>query len=61
MTISRLTGIDVVADFRTAAFTDSAETRVILNIGGIANITILPAAASEQAPSVALTRAPATR
>ncbi len=58
--ISRLTGIDVIADFRTAdiaaggqgaplvpafhdaLFTNAHETRVILNIGGIANITVLP-------------------
>ncbi len=61
LTISQLTGIDVVADFRSAdieaggqgaplvpafhraVFTDEHEARVILNIGGIANVTILPA------------------
>jgi anhydro-N-acetylmuramic acid kinase len=65
--IRRHTGIDVVADFRTAdieaggqgaplvpafhraVFTDACESRVILNIGGIANITILPGADSAHA------------
>lgn len=60
-TIGRRTGIDVVADFRTAdiaaggqgaplvpafhaaVFSTAREPRVVLNIGGIANITILPA------------------
>jgi anhydro-N-acetylmuramic acid kinase len=63
-TIARRTGIDVVADFRTAdmaaggqgaplvpafhaaVFSDAHESRVVLNIGGIANITILPDAAT---------------
>lgn len=66
-TISRRTGIDVVADFRTAdiaaggqgaplvpafhqaVFRDAREARVILNIGGIANVTILPPAQSDAA------------
>jgi anhydro-N-acetylmuramic acid kinase len=59
--ISASTGIDTVADFRSAdiasggqgaplvpafhadIFTADAENRVVVNIGGIANITILPA------------------
>jgi len=58
--ISTLTGIDTVADFRSAdiaaggqgaplvpafhaaVFTDNSEDQVVVNIGGIANITILP-------------------
>jgi anhydro-N-acetylmuramic acid kinase len=60
-TISTLTGINVVSDFRTAdiqaggegaplapafheaIFRHSGENRTVLNIGGIANFTVLPA------------------
>ncbi|CAG9174743.1 anhydro-N-acetylmuramic acid kinase [Cupriavidus respiraculi] len=60
--LAEMTGIDVVADFRSrdiaaggqgaplvpafhqALFGDAGETRVVCNIGGISNISILPAA-----------------
>jgi anhydro-N-acetylmuramic acid kinase len=63
--IARMTGIDVVADFRhadieaggqgaplvpafhAALFRCPTETRAVVNIGGIANITVLPAIPSE--------------
>jgi anhydro-N-acetylmuramic acid kinase len=63
--IARLTGIDVVADFRradieaggqgaplvpafhAALFRCPTETRAVLNIGGIANVSLLPAESSE--------------
>jgi len=67
-TISQLTGLPVVADFRRRdmacggqgaplaplfhqhCLTDSRENRVILNLGGIANITLLPARGSGGRP-----------
>jgi anhydro-N-acetylmuramic acid kinase len=60
--LAELTGIDVIADFRSrdvaaggqgaplvpafhqAVFGDAERTRVVVNIGGIGNISILPAA-----------------
>jgi anhydro-N-acetylmuramic acid kinase len=60
--LAELTGIDVIADFRSrdvaaagqgaplvpafhqAIFGDAKQTRVVVNIGGIGNISILPAA-----------------
>lgn len=66
--LAELTGIDVVADFRSrdvaaggqgaplvpalhqALFADANETRVVCNIGGISNISVLPA--SPDAPVI---------
>ncbi len=42
-------GAPLVPAFHKAVFTHAHETRVVLNIGGIANITILPGADSGQA------------
>lgn len=65
--LAELTGIDVIADFRSrdiaaagqgaplvpafhqAAFGASGHMRVVANIGGISNISILPAAANQDA------------
>jgi anhydro-N-acetylmuramic acid kinase len=64
-TIATGTGIDTVADFRSAdialggegaplvplfhhwLFADNSENRVVLNLGGIANLTVLPAGCGE--------------
>ncbi len=40
-------GAPLVPAFHHAVFSDTTEHRVIVNIGGIANITVLPAAPSE--------------
>lgn len=63
--LAELTGIDVIADFRSrdvaaggqgaplvpafhqAVFADPAQTRVVVNIGGIGNISVLHGQASE--------------
>ncbi|WP_211473747.1 anhydro-N-acetylmuramic acid kinase [Collimonas humicola] len=63
--LAELTGIDVIADFRSrdvaaggqgaplvpafhqAVFADPAQTRVVVNIGGIGNISVLHGAAAE--------------
>ncbi|MEO6919196.1 MAG: anhydro-N-acetylmuramic acid kinase [Collimonas sp.] len=65
--LAELTGIDVIADFRSrdvaaggqgaplvpafhqAVFADPAQTRVVVNIGGIANISVLHSQASADA------------
>jgi anhydro-N-acetylmuramic acid kinase len=62
-------GAPLVPAFHHALFSHPAQTRVVANIGGIANISILPGAArmralalvrAQAAPCAASTRAPAT-